>query len=326
MITGTVQGKGCCPRKFPIQLGWLPWTLYAGCMHRVGVTTYLGCDCVRVEELSRSCEKCILHAIIPDKDKIFIKPPNVEVFRYLKKIMWLIKFLYCIRQGPEICYQYFSKEVVKLGFRRSSVFDCLVIRSEPTYEFIFVNVDDVIIIGTKLEIAWVKSQLDEIVTGPCSYLLGVLIVRKHGGVFLSQQAYNERLIRKQEYVTASLQSHQPNCTVRSTEGGNSSRKKHVRLCATIHIVLYSVGYPILRRTHVRINQQRRLDWGSFKTTLSHNNGKRYRTLSDTETVDPTRNFLTRWKKYASMFWRIVLLGFGAWWTPTTVPRRIFINR
>lgn len=79
-----------------------------------------------------------------------------------------------------------------MGFRRLSVSDCLFMRLEPTSAFLIVYVFDVLIIGTKWEIARFKSQLKEIFTvndiGPSSYLLRISIVRKRGSTFFSQQA------------------------------------------------------------------------------------------------------------------------------------------
>lgn len=114
-------------------------------------------------------------------------------------IVRLIKSLYGLRQAPKLWYHFFAGQIAKFGFRCSSEFDCLFIRTEPTLVFIVVYLDDLPIIGTNSEIASVKSQLENIFTvtdlGLCSYLFVISIIRKHGGIFLSQQSYTAQFIK-----------------------------------------------------------------------------------------------------------------------------------
>ena len=64
--------------------------------------------------------------------------------------------------------------------------------------FVIVYVDDLLIIGSESEVTKVKSELKEIFTvtelGLCSYFLEISIIRKPGGIFLSQKAYTKKLI------------------------------------------------------------------------------------------------------------------------------------
>ena len=143
-------------------------------------------------------KEAFLHATLPKTDKICIKLPNVKGFANSRKIVRLVRSLYGLRQAPKLWYQFFAREICKLGFRRSSVSDCLFIRSDPTPVFVIVYVDDLLIIGSDSEVTKVKSELKEIFTvtdlGLCSYFFGISIIRKPDGIFLSQKAYTEKLI------------------------------------------------------------------------------------------------------------------------------------
>lgn len=110
-----------------------------------------------------------------------------------------MKSLYGIRQAPKLWYEHFSKGIRRIGFVRSKYSDCLFRLSGPSPVYVIVYVDDLLIIGPSRDVVTVKSRLSGLFTvtdlGPCSYFLGIDIRRGPSGLFLSQSAYSERLVK-----------------------------------------------------------------------------------------------------------------------------------
>lgn len=78
------------------------------------------------------------------------------------------------------------------------VSDCLLNCEGPNPIFIVVYVDDLLVIGSSKSIEEVKKKLSKLFSvidlGPCTCFLGMNIIRKPNGIFISQNSYTERLI------------------------------------------------------------------------------------------------------------------------------------
>ena len=142
-----------------------------------------------------------LHADLPEDEEIYVRLPKLACLGSLSgQIVKLRRSLYGLRQAPKLWYKYFSDALFKVGFRRSMASDCLFLANLPSGRaYIIVYVDDLLIFGSEQIVSDVKDMLSKLFTvtglGPCKYFLGIKIDRMKDGIFLSQRAYIERLVK-----------------------------------------------------------------------------------------------------------------------------------
>lgn len=142
-----------------------------------------------------------LHATLPKADNIYVRFPKMDCIPSLSgRVVKLLKSLYGLRQAPKLWYEHLSRELAKRGFRRSMSSECLFTADLPTGPaYIVVYVDDLLIFGSATTVVVLKKMLSELFTvtdlGKCQYFLGIKIQRTQKGLFLSQGAYIERIIR-----------------------------------------------------------------------------------------------------------------------------------
>lgn len=155
----------------------------------------------------------LLHSELPEHEKSCVKLPKVPEFTTLDgRLVMLLKSLYGIRKAPMLWYQLLEKTLGRLGFRRAKHVDCLMIggtRSTPV--FIVAYVDDLLVIGVRRNVASAKLKISENFTvtdvGPCTYLLGMKIERRHDGLFSSQSSYARRIVEEARMTDCLSTSH-----------------------------------------------------------------------------------------------------------------------
>ncbi|KAK9144280.1 hypothetical protein Sjap_004183 [Stephania japonica] len=114
----------------------------------------------------------------------------------------LHKALYGLRQAPRAWFDKLKSTLVSWGFRNSKADNSLfVFRSESTVLYILVYVDDIIVTGS--QISSIQSFINKLHTsfalkdiGELNYFLGMETRRDKSGLYLTQTAYINQLLKQ----------------------------------------------------------------------------------------------------------------------------------
>lgn len=123
--------------------------------------------------------------------------------------MKLRKSLYGLRQAPKLWYKLFTSLLLKNGFSRSSVNDCLFQKTTKNRViYLLLYVDDILLFGEEDNISSVKQFLSKHFTttdlGICRHFLGLKFEYSPAGIFISQRPFIEKII-----LSASLENTKP---------------------------------------------------------------------------------------------------------------------
>lgn len=140
-----------------------------------------------------------LYAELPGTEEIWISLPNIPGTSAFGSVVKLRKSLCGLRQAPKLCYGRLSDTLHKVGFRRSTVNDCLFIRQTFTDSiYLLVYVDDLLIVGNSKSVYSVNrtiaSTFKVSYLGPCTHFLDLKVQRLQTGIFLSQEKYAENIL------------------------------------------------------------------------------------------------------------------------------------
>ena len=116
-------------------------------------------------------------------------------------VVKLKRSLYGLRQSGQKWYHTFDRYIVyNMGMSRSQ-FEAGIYIS-PSGAILVIWVDDILLIGTKKEVHWMKKQLEERFTikdlGPVHYFLSMLIERdrQERRVYISQETYLNHILER----------------------------------------------------------------------------------------------------------------------------------
>ncbi|GAA0154078.1 transmembrane signal receptor [Lithospermum erythrorhizon] len=143
------------------------------------------------------------------EEEIYMEQPlgfvaQGEYGQMRKKVCYLRKSLYGLKQSPRAWYGKFSKAIKRLGILTCKSDESVFYkRSGVDIILLVVYVDDIVIIGSDcVGIASLKSFLqDQFHTkdlDTLKYFLGVKVSRSKKGIFLSQRKYVMELLKKTE--------------------------------------------------------------------------------------------------------------------------------
>jgi transposase InsO family protein len=146
-------------------------------------------------------DAAFLNGILPEEDQIPMEfPPGYHELLGLNPeeqsshCLLLKKSLYGLRQSAEIWYKEFHQFMIKTGYSRSSVDDCLFINQHQNDlpAFVWLYVDDQVIVTSK------EDQLDRLiqlfpwsikVLGEPRFILGIEVVDSEHEIWIGQKQY-----------------------------------------------------------------------------------------------------------------------------------------
>lgn len=106
-------------------------------------------------------------------------------------IVLLPKSLYGLRQEPKLWWEHFAKMVDSIGFKRSTVTDCLFIYATSNPDYVIIYVDELFFIGYDTADTDLRNKLSTFFTvtdlGSCLHFLGLTIDSTEKGIILSQK-------------------------------------------------------------------------------------------------------------------------------------------
>jgi hypothetical protein len=135
-------------------------------------------------------------------EEIYIHLPEGFREKHPGQCGLLQKTLYGLKQSPREWYKVVYDALIALGFIRfdsdHSVFGLFNMNRRI---YLLVHVDDVLCLSPKEEdIAWLKQQISKTFditdNGVAKRFLGIDIIRHDGKVYLSQEAYIDKILRK----------------------------------------------------------------------------------------------------------------------------------
>jgi Reverse transcriptase (RNA-dependent DNA polymerase) len=139
-------------------------------------------------------------------EEVFVEQP--EGFRVKGKedhVYKLHKALYGLKQAPRAWYSKIDKFFVDTGFSRSKSEPSLYVKknSSENQMMVCLYVDDMIYMGTNQELVSefrgkMKQQFEMTDLGLLKYFLGLEVIQREDGMFLSQQKYARDLLKKFE--------------------------------------------------------------------------------------------------------------------------------
>ncbi|CAL9233327.1 unnamed protein product [Arabidopsis halleri] len=121
------------------------------------------------------------------------------------KVCKLIKSLYGLKQAPKQWFEKFSNTLLENGFVSNEGDTCVFSKvHEHGYVIICLYVDDMLILGTSLEIVcdtkvFLSSKFDMKDLGEADVILGIKVVKTDSGFSLNQSHYIEKILKKFGY-------------------------------------------------------------------------------------------------------------------------------
>jgi hypothetical protein len=113
-------------------------------------------------------------------------------------VFLLTNYLYGLRASGLMWNKTLTKFLLKLGFKVSRRDSCLFILKTGDL-YILVYVDDLMLIGIADKVAWISGEFERkfnTKTEDLNYYLGVRISEKNKNVFIDQEAYIDKMIKK----------------------------------------------------------------------------------------------------------------------------------
>nr|XP_019702639.1 uncharacterized protein LOC109505099 [Elaeis guineensis] len=137
------------------------------------------------------------------KEEIFVEQPEGFIVKEKEdKVYLLKKALYRLRQAPRAWYSRIDAHLLTLGFQKSlSEFTLYSKKMENDILIVFLYVDDLLVTGSntglvnqfKVEMKKVFEMID---LGEISYFLGMEVQQKQHEIFICQQKYAKKILKK----------------------------------------------------------------------------------------------------------------------------------
>lgn len=140
-----------------------------------------------------------MNATFPEDRRYVLRLSSIPGSRYFHgQLVRLHKLLYGLREAPKLWYEKCKKTRCCYGFEQSAHSDCLFILKEARPVYIVAHMDDLFVIGNKVETDSTKKLLaSKFITtelGPCSFYLGIGITRSSGGLLFLQAAFVSKVV------------------------------------------------------------------------------------------------------------------------------------
>lgn len=137
------------------------------------------------------------------EEEIYVEqPPGFIKEGEERKVFKLYKTLYGLKQAPRAWYGRIDGYFVKNGFERS-INDAALYVKKTLEDILVVSlyVDDIIVTGSNMEKIEqfkkeMKSEFEMTDLGELNYFLGMEVIQNEDGIFLSQEKYAKKLLKK----------------------------------------------------------------------------------------------------------------------------------
>nr|GFA87717.1 putative ribonuclease H-like domain-containing protein [Tanacetum cinerariifolium] len=141
-----------------------------------------------------------------DEEVYVMQPPRFQDPDFLAKVYKVEKAMYGLHQAPRAWYGTLSKYLLKNGFQRGTIDQTLFIKKKRE-DFIIVQVyvDDIIFGSSNPQLyrefeALMHEKFQMGVMGELNFFLGLQVLQKEDGIFLSQNKYVGDILKKFEYT------------------------------------------------------------------------------------------------------------------------------
>ncbi|GJS35965.1 putative ribonuclease H-like domain-containing protein [Tanacetum coccineum] len=147
------------------------------------------------------------------EEEVYVcQPPTFEDIHFIDKVYKVEKALYGLHQAPSTWYETLSTYLIENGFRRGTIDKTLFIKKDKgDILLVQVYVDDIIFGSTK------KSLCDEFKglmhkrfqmssMGELTFFLGLQVQQKEDGIFISQDKYVAKILKKFDFATVKTTS------------------------------------------------------------------------------------------------------------------------
>ncbi|GJS32035.1 putative ribonuclease H-like domain-containing protein [Tanacetum coccineum] len=147
------------------------------------------------------------------EEEVYVcQPPGFEDPQFLDKVYKVEKALYGLHQAPKAWYETLSTYLLENGFRRGTIDKTLFIKKDKgDILLVQVYVDDIIFGSTKKSLCTEfeslihkKFQISSI--GELTFFLGLQVIQRDDGIFISQDKYVVDILKKFYLVTVKTTS------------------------------------------------------------------------------------------------------------------------
>ncbi|GJS90252.1 putative ribonuclease H-like domain-containing protein [Tanacetum coccineum] len=142
------------------------------------------------------------------EEEVYVcQPPGFEDPQFPGKVYKVEKALYGLHQAPRAWYETLSTYLLENGFRRGTIDKTLFIKKDKgDILLVQVYVDDIIFGSTKNSLCvefeqmmHKKFQMSSM--GELTFFLGLQVMQKDDGIFISQDKYVADILKKFDFVT-----------------------------------------------------------------------------------------------------------------------------
>nr|GEZ85362.1 putative ribonuclease H-like domain-containing protein [Tanacetum cinerariifolium] len=137
------------------------------------------------------------------KEEVYVyQPPGFEDHGYPDKVYKVVKALYGLHQAPRAWYKTLANYLLENGFQRGKIDQTLFIkRQKGNILLVQVYVDDVIFGSTSKELCkafekLMKNKFKMSSMGKLTFFLGLQVKQKEDGIFINQDKYVAKILRK----------------------------------------------------------------------------------------------------------------------------------
>ncbi|GJV50405.1 putative ribonuclease H-like domain-containing protein [Tanacetum coccineum] len=137
-----------------------------------------------------------------DKEVYVMQPPGFQDSKFPDKVYKVVKAMYGLHQAPRAWYGTLSKYLLDNGFQRGTIDQTLFIRKHKGEFFLVqVYVDDFIfgslnpMLCREFE-ALMHDKFKMSAMGELTFFLGLQVLQKNDGIFLSQDKYLVDILKK----------------------------------------------------------------------------------------------------------------------------------
>nr|GFA16495.1 putative ribonuclease H-like domain-containing protein [Tanacetum cinerariifolium] len=137
-----------------------------------------------------------------DEEVYVMQPPGFQDPAFLAKVYKVEKAMYGLHQAPRAWYGTLSKYLLKNGFQRGTIDQTLFIRRQKEdFILVQVSVDDIIFGSSNPQLcrefkALMHEKFQMSAMGELNFFLGLQVLQKKDGIFLSQDKYIGDILKK----------------------------------------------------------------------------------------------------------------------------------
>nr|GEX94238.1 putative ribonuclease H-like domain-containing protein [Tanacetum cinerariifolium] len=147
------------------------------------------------------------------KEEVYVyQPLGFEDLNYLDKVYKVVKALYGLYQAPRALYETLANYLLKNGFQRGKIDQTLFIKKKKgDILLVRVYVDDIIFGSTNKELCkaferLMKDKFQMSSMEELTFFLGLQVKQKDVGIFISQDKYVAKILRKFSFTDVKLAS------------------------------------------------------------------------------------------------------------------------